>query len=738
MRNFLLLPIVVAIAVILALWSRLPPSGDGGTGYALVQAQKTLDAIAREPRPVGSVGNERARTWLKARFSALGIEVRTQAGIGVRQANFDKRRKGSISVAPYENIIAVLPGRDRQAKAVALMAHVDSAPWANGASDDAAGVAALVETARVLAAGPKPARDVVLLVTDAEELGLIGAQEFFGRDPLAARIGAVVNVEARGSRGRAFMFQTSPGNAALIDLWADNAVGPSGNSLANNVYKLLPNDTDLSVSLAKGIAGINAAYIDGLRDYHMPTDNIENLDPAAMQHLGNFALTTTRALAMAEALPVQAGEAVYFDFFGLFVVRYPVWSGWVLIIAGFALLALAQVQKIGVGWRQALAGTFGVAALITSVAAVSHFIANWAYGAGMIPMRERINEMDAALWIYVALSSGAVLLVRPRAAMWTGAVILLLLCALAAQIWMPGASWLFDWAGVIGAGLLFLAARRGLSAPSVVYGSAVVGGIWGALLLAGVIVTYASVAPMTPAAVALIVPFALALIGPVIIMFGDTGQSRRIGGALLALAALGVAWLATSSSFSARQPKPGDLFHYSDARTGKSYWATSSTPRELPDGPLEKVTPKGFDAIGWQATPAPGAPAPAPAITFDEQNNEVTVIMSSADAPRAMNFMVTPSVSLSDVRVNGRKVEISKGAATRLSWRAETANARLVLQFSPRAAGLLAIDYLYAVDGMPAGAPSAQGPNTDWTSLNGTRVRGGSATVEFGRNQRPE
>lgn len=732
MRNFLLLPVVVALAIALALMSRTPPSGDGATGYSLVGARETLDAIAREPRPVGSAGNAKAREWLKMRFAALGLEVRTQAGVGVRQANFDKLRKGSVSVSPYENVIAVLPGRDRQAKAVALMAHGDSVPWANGASDDAAGVAALVETARVLAAGPKPARDVVFLVTDAEEWGLIGAKEFFDRDPLAVRIGAVVNAEARGSRGRAVMFQTSPGNGALIDLWADTAVGPSGNSLAGDVYRRLPNDTDLSVPLAMGITGINAAYIDGLYDYHMPTDNIENIDPAAMQHLGNFALTTTRALAKADALPASAGEAAYFDFFGLFVVRYPAWGGWVLLVTGFALLAMANVQRIGVGWVRAVGGTAGMLALMVGVGVFSHFAANVAYGTGTIAMRERINEMDLAMWIYVALASGAVLLARPRAAMWTGSVILTLLCALAAQIWLPGGAWLFDWAGVIGAGLLFFAVRQGMKAPLVLYGSAVVGGIWGALLLAGVIVTYMSVAPETSAPVALIIPFAVTLIAPVIMAFGDVRGSRWIGGGLIALAGLGAIWFAFSGSFSPRHPEPGDLFHFTDARTGKSYWATSSTARELPSGAAFKLSPKGFGNVNWQAVPAPAATFVPPDIKIVQAGNIVTVSMVSAPAPRMMNFMVTPSRTLSNVLVNGRKVILPVGKATRIAWRAETPNAQLLLTFESDAAGTLAIDYLYALPGMPAGAPPPGGPDTDWTQLNGTRVLGGSTKLDYG------
>lgn len=735
MRNFLLLPVVIAFAILIAVTSRMPPSGTSGSGYSLVEAQKTLDAIAREPRPVGSAGNAKARDWLAARFSALGLQVQRQAGVGVRQADFDARRRGSVSVSPYENIIAVLPGRDRAGKAVAVMAHLDSAPWANGASDDAAGVSAVVETARVLAAGPKPARDVVFLVTDAEELGLIGAQEFFDRHPLAARFGAVVNVEARGSKGRAFMFQTSPSNAELIDLWADNAVGPTGNSLAGDVYRLLPNDTDLSVSLAKGITGINAAYVDGLYDYHMPTDNIENIDPAAMQHLGNFALTTTRALATADALPAKAGDAAYFDFFGMFVVRYPMWGGWVLIAIGFLLLAMAKVQRIGVGWRQALGGTIGMLGLMVIVGAISHFAAGWAYGVGMIPMRERINEMDLALWIYVALASGAVLLAKPRAAMWTGSVILMLVCALAAQIWIPGASWLFDWAGVFGAAFLFLAVRHGLKAPIVLYGSAIVGGIWGALLLAGVIVTYVSVAPMTPAPVALIIPFAVTLIAPVIMAFGDTPRSRLIGGGLIGLAVLGAIGFAFSGSFSARHPKPGDLFHYSDVRTGDAFWATSSTAKQLPAKGAKELSPAGFDNIKWQAVPAPAAPIIQPQIIIDEIGGKVSVAILSKTAPRTMTLRVKPSKELTNVTVNGRQIILRADQATRISWRAETPNAELLLQFDQNGSGHLEVDYLYAVAGMPKGAPRPDGLDTDWTLLNRTRVVGGSTRLEFGTDE---
>ena len=722
MRRYLLLPIVVAAAIAIALITRVAPLRDGGTGYSSISAQETLKAIASEPRPVGSPGHAKARDWLVSRFTALGLEVSTQSGVGVRQANMDARRKGSVSVAPYENIIAVLPGRDRSAKAVALMAHYDSVSWANGAADDASGVTALVETARVLAAGIKPVRDVIFLMTDAEELGLIGAKEFFDRHPLSTKIGAVVNVEARGSRGRAIMFQTSPGNSELIELWAQNAVEPTGNSLANNVYQLLPNDTDLSVPLAKGITGINAAFIDGLKDYHMPTDRIENLDLHAVKHLGNFALTTTRAMAFAEELPKPAAEAAYFDFFGLLVVRYPMWFGWVLVAAGFGLLFTAKVERLGVRWRQALGGTAGILGLTILIGVVSHLVAGWAYGTGIIQLRERINEMGPTLWLYVALASGSILLVRPREAMWTGSVIVMLSFAFAAQIWMPGASWLFDWGGLIGALLLNLAARSGWQASSVIYASAVIGGLWGALLLTGVIVTYVTVAPMTPAPVALIIPFTITLIGPVLMSFGNHRYSRRLGGLVFSFAWLGALWFVFDPSFSERNPKPGDLFHFTDRQSGKSYWATSSTERELPESEVVKLSPKGFESIAWKAVSAPPAVVIPPDVKIEKNGNVVVLAMTSKTPARMMNFVVSPDAPITNVWVNGRKIDVAPGQPVRMAWRAETPDAALQLQFESISGGNLGIDYIYAVGEMPSGAPPAEGPDTDWTRLNGTRV----------------
>lgn len=92
------------------------------------------------------------------------------------------------------NLIARLPGKRADARAVLLLAHWDhfgtcGAPGAvdticNGAVDNASGLAVLTELARRLAAGPRMERDVYFVATTGEEWGLLGAQALTENPPL--------------------------------------------------------------------------------------------------------------------------------------------------------------------------------------------------------------------------------------------------------------------------------------------------------------------------------------------------------------------------------------------------------------------------------------------------------------------------------------------------------------------------------------------------------------------------
>src|SRR5262249_35863643 len=107
-------------------------------------------------------------------------------------------------------------------------------------------------------AGGHPIR---ALFTDGEESGLLGAAAYL-RDPAArAATGAVINLDARGDRGQSYLFQTSAGDARLIDLYAGAVSHYATSSLYAEIYKALPRDTDLTPFLKAGITGINFAFI---------------------------------------------------------------------------------------------------------------------------------------------------------------------------------------------------------------------------------------------------------------------------------------------------------------------------------------------------------------------------------------------------------------------------------------------------------------------------------------------
>jgi hypothetical protein len=103
----------------------------------------------------------------------------------------------NVTSTKSENVIGILPGADRKLRAehVVLSAHLDhlgvggEASAAangdrlyNGAMDNAAGIAGLIDIARELRAGDvKPKRSVVFAAVTAEESGLLGSRAFVSR-----------------------------------------------------------------------------------------------------------------------------------------------------------------------------------------------------------------------------------------------------------------------------------------------------------------------------------------------------------------------------------------------------------------------------------------------------------------------------------------------------------------------------------------------------------------------------
>ncbi|MGR9071690.1 MAG: M20/M25/M40 family metallo-hydrolase, partial [Gammaproteobacteria bacterium] len=291
-RNAVFLPAVGVLAVLVALsalglYHASPPSPlpvDAPPAFfSAARAMSHVRRIAQHPHPVGTVENAEARDYLIGELRALGLEPQVQTALGVHAAPEGGR------VGVVRNVLVKIPGR-KAGKALLLSAHYDSTHAGPGAADNAASVAAVLETLRALKHAPPLQNDLICLFSDGEEAGLLGAEAFVSSHPWATAVGLVLNFEYRGNAGASLMFETSRGNGRLIDGFAEAVANPLGSSLMVEIYKRLPNDTDLTVFKRAGLSGMNFAAIEGHSAYHTRLDRPDALHPESLQHQGEIML----------------------------------------------------------------------------------------------------------------------------------------------------------------------------------------------------------------------------------------------------------------------------------------------------------------------------------------------------------------------------------------------------------------------------------------------------------------
>src|SRR5262249_12925155 len=288
-----------------------------------------------------------------------------------------------------------------------------------GASDDGTGVASALEIARAIR-HDKLRNPVVFLIDDAEEAGLIGAEGYLADAARSADAAFVVNLEARGTTGTPYLFETSREQTWLVPIMARALPHPVTASLFATIYDLLPNDTDLTVFKRAGRAGINFAYIGGGTQYHTPLDNFADVDAGSVQRRGDQALAMVRAFAAADLGEARPGPAVWFDVFAAFIVWWPAGFSFAIIALGFALLAVAIVRNRRAG-RLGLGGTaLGLASFVATfvVAAVLgvvlvRLLGLQARGALFVP--HPAPRIGASWLLGLCAAVGVVALVRRRA-----------------------------------------------------------------------------------------------------------------------------------------------------------------------------------------------------------------------------------------------------------------------------------------------------------------------------------
>jgi hypothetical protein len=272
--------------------------------------------------------------------------------------------------------------------------------------------------------------------------------------PWAKDVAVVLNFEARGTSGRSFMFETGSGNLDAARALRSARDATAGSVFAT-IYRVLPNDTDLSEVAVLDLPALNFAFADGFERYHTSHDDVAHLNAGSLQHHGSQMLAMTRTFGT-ESLPrAHTGDGVFFDLPIVGLVVYP--RGLELPLAIIALLLVAALvvrDRRGVG----------VGALVTLVAVVLSGVTGWVVGR-MFHGPAVWSGLNAIAIVLLALSvtAGSYSIARrwssPRG-LHIGALAVWLILAFALAVRVPGVSYLFVWPLLFAAGAAFLTRGR--------------------------------------------------------------------------------------------------------------------------------------------------------------------------------------------------------------------------------------------------------------------------------------
>jgi hypothetical protein len=451
---------------------QLPPqslSADAPTdAFSAARALRHVSAIAREPHPLGSCAAQPVREYIVAELKALGLEPEIQRPRDSRAPGSEPGPTPSPSRRDVQNIVARWRGSGTPSKkALLLSAHYDSVPRGPGAGDDASGVAAILESLRALKAGPQLECDVIILVNEGEEAGLFGADVFCSEHPWAKDVGVVLNFDARGNSGPSYMFETSDRNGWLIEQLARALPHPMATSLTVDVYRLMPNDTDLTIYMQHRMAGLNFAFVGGLYYYHSPEDTPANLDLRTLQHHGENLLAIARHLGQLDLDDVQRDDVVYTSLLEHFVVIYPM--TWVVPLSGCAVLGYVAVVALGVLRQRVRFAEISAGFVVFLLAMVAAFVTVgtlwFALGdilgrMGVTMLRSDLGRTSmpvsrfdvALLTVSSAIAVGiaaAIFAWSSRRWLWDGLGLGVLgwwlAATVATSLWLPGTSYAFVW-----------------------------------------------------------------------------------------------------------------------------------------------------------------------------------------------------------------------------------------------------------------------------------------------------
>jgi hypothetical protein len=624
---------VLALILFLSVEGLRPPAprpvNASPTDFSAGRAQGILYRLVGDgiPHPTGSPQNDVVRGRVIDELTKLGYQPAVQQGFACDEYG---------GCATVNNVVARLDGRE-PGDAVLAAAHYDSVAAGPGAFDDGAGVATVLECARVFKSLPQPKHSIIFLVDDGEEAGLLGARVFVGQHPWAKEVRVVVNIESRGTTGPSLMFETGDANEWALRAYASRARRPATSSIFYEGYKRIPNDTDFTVFKAGGYQGVNFANIGGVVHYHTPLDNFANADSSTLQHQGENALSSLEAFANRDISDPPRTSAVYFDVFGRWVFWWP--AAWTLKIAIFSALLLC----LEIGWliyKKRLSGLEFLWGLF------AWFVAMLAVGVLALALSYILRRAGATSSQWVAHP------IPGQISFWSLAIVIVTLLSIR---FASRAGFLGLWAGAWAWWAVFgIAIASRYAAVGYILQAATC-----AAVLAGLLLVFCPQNSSRAATLAAVVPLAVgAILGfvPALLLYQTFGNPALPGIALLVgllctpiaplcgerqrprgISVVGLPALAAAATviaafaaivapvFSAKSPEHVNLDYIQEADSGRSQWVVYPASGRLPEslGLATNFRRQETGPYPWIAEPsfvvsAPHLDLPPPTFTILE------------------------------------------------------------------------------------------------------------------------
>jgi len=655
------------------------PASAPAEEFSAERAMEHIRAISQKPHPSGSLENAQVRDYIISELEALGLSPEVQ------QTTTVASREGSTYAIAVYNVVARIPGTNSSG-AILLDAHYDTVSMTPGATDCGSCVATLLETARALQADPPLQNDVLLLFTDSEEFGPVGAPVFVEEHPWAREVRQVLNFDGAGRTGPSMLVETGPDSGWLVGEWGRTVPLPVAQSWLDDLLQMTGFDTDFRSFANAGKGGLNFVPFFEETVYHTMLDNPETIDPRSVQQDGSNALSMTRYLGTLDLSEIRTpGDAVYFSLVRGLLVSYPAtWAIPLVLLAGLLLTvaAFTGFRRGQLTLRGLLRGLW--ASLLSVIAIPGLATGLW---MGILQLHSayqstflRVYNYPLYYWAFIALAVAIAaafhVLFKQKAGtnnLAFGALLLWWILAVVFSVLAPGFSYLLTWPLLFSTlALGWVLWKESLDAISWRREMALVAGaVPGLIILTPTIKAMSEFGPMSYLAITfLFVALLLVLLTPQLDLMTRARRWRLSGGALM----VSLGFLITGSltaGFDAQHPQSSGMAYLLNADSGQATWFSpgpkldtwttqffTTQPEDGTVGELFPISQSNQRQILHGEAPFVALDAPEVEVLNDQTANGVRILQLQLHSPRQAPFIyldVEPRAAVRAAVIEGQR-----------------------------------------------------------------------------------